>query len=87
MSDITMSDYKEPLEPRIKKLENQVTELQDIISNMTGMLLEMKTVLDSTRHKTNEHITDLYGAIDHVVFHGRNYNISPRQKIPVKHYV
>jgi hypothetical protein len=87
MTDVTMNDYKEPLDSRVKKLEVQVIELQSIISNMTNMLLEVKAVLDATRHKTNEHITDLYGVVDHVAIHGRNYNISPRQKIPVKHYV
>ena len=87
MSDVTMSDYKEPLESRVKKLENKVIELQGVISNMTSMLLEMKSVIESTRNKTNEHITDLYGAVDHAAFHGRDYNISPRQKIPIKHYV
>jgi len=87
MADVTMSDYKEPLDSRVKKLETQVIELQNIVSNMTNMLLEMKAALDATRHKTNEHMTDLYGAVDHLCIHGSNYKIKPRQKTPLKHYV
>lgn len=87
MSDITMSDYKEPLDRQVRRLEKQVMELQLMVSEMGGMLLEMKNVLGSTSHKTNEHLTDLYGFVDHVSLYGKEYRHFSRQKIPIKHYV
>ena len=85
--DVTMSDYKEPLDQQVKRLEKQVMELQLLVSEMGGMLMEMKNVLGSTRYKTNEHLTDLYGLITHVGQFGTEHRDFHRQKIPIKHYV
>jgi hypothetical protein len=85
--DVTMSDYKEPLDQQVKRLEKQVMELQLMVSEMGNMILEFKNCLGTTRHKTNEQFTDLYGLIDHVGRHGKDYSYFSRQKIPIKHYV
>jgi len=85
--DVTMGDYKEPLDQRVKRLEKQVTELQLMVSEMGNMMLEMKNSLGITRHKTNEQFTDIYGLIDHVGRHGKDYSYFSRPKIPIKHYM
>ena len=87
MTDVTMSDYKESLDSQVKRLEKKVMELQLMMSEAAAMLMEMKNVLGSTRHKTNEHLTDLYGMIDHVGSYGTKHRDFHRQKIPIKHYV
>ncbi len=87
MQDIIMNDYKEPLENRVKRLETHIMDLQLMVSKMGGMLMEMRDALGSTRHKTDEHLTDLYGLIDHIARHGTEHRDFHRQKIPINHYV
>ena len=91
MSDVIMKDHQETHADRIENLEKQVLELQSTISNNNiatcGMLLDMKRILESTRNNTNEHLTDIYGAMDHLIIYQGRFHDYPRQKVPVKHYV
>jgi len=82
-----MNDCKEPLDQQVKRLEKQVMELQLLAAEMGAMLAEMRNAASSTRHKTNEYLTDLYGMVDHVGCFGKYHKQFGRQKIPVKHYV
>jgi hypothetical protein len=99
--DIIMSDHKEPLDQQVKRLEKQAMELQlsvsemgamltemsSMLTEMDAMLTEMRNTVSSTRHKTNEYLTDLYGIVDHVGCFGKEHKHFSRQKIPIKHYV
>ncbi len=87
MSDITMNDYKEPLDSQVKRLEKQVMELRLMVSKMGGMLMEIKDVLGSTRHKTDEHLTDIYGLLNHIGRYGTEHREFHRQKNLIIHYV
>ncbi len=101
MSDVIMNDREDSLPTKIKKMEVLISELQNAVGQLTfaltetrsaltetrSVLTEVKNVLISTRHNTNEHMTDLYGAIDHLIINGGNFHAVHRQKIPIKHYV
>lgn len=89
-----MSDCEDSLPTKIKKMEEQILELQNAANQLTfaltetrSVLVEVKNALISTRHNTNEHLTNLYGAIDHLIINGGNFHVVDRQKIPTKHYV
>ena len=89
-----MNDYEDSLPTKIKKMEVQISELQNVIEQLTfaltetrSVLTEVKNVLISTRHNTNEHMTDLYGALDHLIINGSNFHSVHRPQIPIKHYV
>ena len=91
MSDVIMKDHTETHAERIENLEKQILDLRSTISNNNiatcNMITEMKKILESTRNNTNEHLTDIYGAMDHLIIHQGHFHDYPRQRVPVKHYV
>ena len=89
-----MNDYEDSIPIKIKKMEEQILELQNAVNQLTfaltevrSVLVEVKNTLISTRHNTNDHLTDLYGAMDHLIINGGNFHVVDRQKIPVRNYV